>query len=94
MKTIKQKMKGLMFSKKVKERLLFIFESETKSKFHSFFCPDFDILFLDEKGKIVYLKEIRKPQVIDPGKKYRCVLESEPGFIKKKKIKVGDIIRF
>ena len=51
--TFTEKAWGLMFSKSVKTPLLFVFESSGRHGIHSFFCPPFDAVFLDENFRDV-----------------------------------------
>lgn len=88
-----EKMTGLMFSKKVSTPLFFVFERETSQPFHSFFCPDFDIVFLDKNYNVNEFYKIRNWKVIRPKIVYKYVLEAEPGFIARRRIKKGDRIK-
>ncbi|MEM3369305.1 MAG: DUF192 domain-containing protein [Candidatus Micrarchaeia archaeon] len=92
LKTNAEKTKGLMFLDKVEERLVFIFKNDIDSPFHSFFCPEFDIIFLNEKMRVNEYQEVRTWRFIKPKKKYKYVLEAEPGFIRKNKINIGDLV--
>lgn len=89
-----EKVKGLMFLKKVEKRLVFVFKTDSAAPFHSFFCPDFDIIFLDKDNVVREFYEIRTPMIIHPRYRYRYVIETEPGFIKRYKVKEGDRINF
>ncbi|MCX8202283.1 MAG: DUF192 domain-containing protein [Candidatus Micrarchaeota archaeon] len=92
LRNVKEKMKGLMFCKNVCSRLLFVFDEDVCYPFHSFFCPEFEILFLDRNMKINEFYFVDSPKIIKPKCKYRYVLETEPGFIKKMKIEKGDVV--
>lgn len=87
-----EKLKGLMFLDSVKERMVFNFDSDVDNSFHSFFCPKFDIIFLDKNWIVKKCFEIKSWRIIKPGIKYRYVIEAESGFIRKNKIKIGDKI--
>ncbi|MCS7109524.1 MAG: DUF192 domain-containing protein [Candidatus Micrarchaeota archaeon] len=89
MRSFLEKIKGLMFERKIRKRLLFEFEKDEISPFHSFFCPNFEILFLDENMKVNEFYKIKEWKIIQPKSAYRFVLEAEPGFIRRYKIKVG-----
>ena len=86
--------KGLMFEKGVETPLLFVFPKEVAHSFHSLFCPDFDIVFLDGKKEVVHSEEIRGPKLIKPVKKYMYVVEAPLGFIRKNKIRNRTRIKF
>jgi len=92
--TDKEKMKGLMFSKNVETKLVFLFSDEVNHPFHSFFCPKFDIFFLNSKKEIIYFESITKPKIIKCNEKYRYVVETEFGFAKKNKLMIGDRIEW
>ena len=87
MDTTFSRTRGLMFEQEVRKPLLFIFPYEVSHSFHSMFCPDFDIVFLNGKREVVYSEKIRSAKIIEPGIKYRYVVEAFPGFIAKNKIK-------
>jgi uncharacterized membrane protein (UPF0127 family) len=92
--TDKEKMKGLMFSKKVEKKLVFLFSDEVDHSFHSFFCPVFDIFFLNSKKEIIHFESVTKSKIIKCNRKYRYVVETELGFAKKNKLKIGDRIEW
>ncbi|MBI5036918.1 DUF192 domain-containing protein [Candidatus Micrarchaeota archaeon] len=72
---------GLMFSSKVREPLVFVFACSAKHGIHSFFCPDFDAVFLDEEFKVVDKFEVRSSQPwLEPKSEARYLIEAEPGF--------------
>jgi len=45
--------KGIMFQPKLLQPLLFTFRNQRRRCIHSFFCPPFDAVFLDEEKKVV-----------------------------------------
>jgi len=92
--TDKEKIKGLMFSKRVDKRLIFIFSNDVNFAFHSFFCPNFDIIFLNSKKEVIYFESVKKPKIIKCNRKYKYVIEAELGFVEKNRIKKGDKIRW
>jgi len=80
------RLKGLMFSKKLKDSaLLFVFQKETKISLHMFFVfYPIDVAFLNENMKVVDLKQKFKPFTIYISKKpAKYVLEMPLGSIKK-----------
>lgn len=87
-----EKAKGLMFLDSVEDRLVFVFSKSVNYSFHSFFCPEFDIIFLDEKRRVKEYHEVKIWKIIKPRMKYKYVLEAEPGFIRKNKINIGDLV--
>lgn len=87
-----EKAKGLMFLDSVEDRLVFVFSKSVNYSFHSFFCPEFDIVFLDKKWRVKEHHEVKTWRIIKPRTEYNYVLEAEPGFIRKNKIEVGDLV--
>ena len=56
-----------------------------------------DILFLDRNFKVVGFVENATPRSLEHlsiGKKSRCVIETNAGYVKKHQLKQGDIIKF
>jgi len=50
---------GLMFSRRERAEILFFeFEKNTRQAIHSFFCPEFVAIWLDEQNKVVEVKKI------------------------------------
>ena len=69
-----KKFTGLMF-KKEGNALLFEFDEESKKTIHSFFCPDFLAIWLNN-GKIVEYKIITSGKLsIKPEKEFNKLLE-------------------
>jgi uncharacterized membrane protein (UPF0127 family) len=50
---------GIMFKKDEFSPLLFIFEKTQKISIHSFFCPPFIAVFLDDKKRVVQVNKMR-----------------------------------
>lgn len=80
---------GLMFSREVKQPLLF--HGKGRISIHSFFCPVFDAVFLDKKCQVV------KALTVEPWNPLIAVnafhlLELPPGTIVKYKIQKGDLL--
>ncbi len=94
MNDLLSQIKGLMFSKKIKVPLIFVFKKDVKLLFHSAFCPKFDIVFLDKNKRTVYTEEVRKMKIIKPKNYYRYVIEAAPGFIKQNRIRKKTKINF
>ena len=70
--------KGLMFTRREKARalLLFDFKKPRRLKIHSFFCPKFLAVWLDEKNKVQEIKLV-KPfnPLVRPKKKFNKLIE-------------------
>jgi uncharacterized membrane protein (UPF0127 family) len=49
---------GIMFKKRFSP-LLFIFEKTQKISIHSFFCPPFIAVFLDDKKRVIQINKMR-----------------------------------
>lgn len=55
-----------------------------------------DMLFMDEQGKILYIKERTKPGSLDTisaSLPVRAVLEVEAGFVQRYQIRIGDTVK-
>src|SRR3989338_11367135 len=90
--TFTEKAWGLMFSKSVKTPLLFVFESSGRHGIHSFFCPPFDAVFLDENFRVVDRLAVRTLRFwIAPKSNARYLIEAAPGFAKR--LKEGQAVR-
>lgn len=96
LKTNKEFAKGLMFTFKMKNPLIFSFDDEKKLNFHMFFVfYPIDIVFLNENKKVIDLKENFKPFTIyNPKSKIKYALELPAGTIKEKKIQTNDLLDF
>ena len=90
-KSIWSKGRGLMFTKKIKP-LIMEFKKEQKVSLHmGFVFYPIDVIYLNDKFKVVELKERFKPFTIyNPKNKAKYIMELEEGKIQKNKIKVGD----
>ncbi len=90
-RTFFQKAKGLMFSPKAFPLLLELdSQGTTRNSIHSFFCPVFDAVFLDERKRVVCIfKNIRpfKPFLSSP-KPAKFLVELPPG--ESRKVELGD----
>jgi len=89
-------MKGLMFSTKIKAPLVFCFRHEKRLSFHMFFVfYTIDAVFLDKNKKVTEIKESFRPFTAYQTKnKAIFVIEAEQGFVKKNRIKEGDVLQF
>ena len=89
--------KGLMFSKRIKdESLVFVFKKPKIVKLHMWFvfCP-IDVLFLDEKKKVVEMKQHLRPFTFyTPKKEAKYVVELPETTITKQNIKIGSVVEF
>ena len=87
-----EKMRGLMFSSRVKQPLLFVFsrEATAENSIHSFFCPHFDAIFMDSDGVVVGAVEVHSTKpFICPSKPFKFLIETFPGDIAKHKVHKG-----
>ncbi len=91
------KARGLMFSKPLKNRaLIFVFRKEKRVALHMLFVFfPIDIMFLDEKQRVLELREGVKPftPFVKSRKRIRWVVELPNGTIKRTKTKIGDLIK-
>ncbi len=91
------KTKGLMFSRRLKNKaLVFEFFPLKKVSLHMFFVFfPIDVLFIDDKNKVVDMIKNFKPFTFYKGsKKCMFVIELPDGIIKKTKTKIGDKVSF
>ena len=95
-KTELSKIKGLMFTKRIKKALIFVFRKESLQHIHMFFVwYPIDVLWLDKNKKIVQLKENLKPfRIILAKKPAQYIIELEDGTIRETKTELDDIISF
>ncbi len=72
-----EKFVGLMFSRRENAKnLLFNFRKPLNYPIHSFFCPEFLALWLDDKNKIVEFKFVKPWKVsIKPKKNFSKLIE-------------------
>lgn len=96
-KNFLEKAIGLMFKRKLgkNEGMLFVFEKECFPSFWTFgMLFPIDIIWLDEKMRVVYIEENLKPfrfwKFYKPKRASRYVLEVNSDFVKENKIKTGD----
>lgn len=86
---------GLMFRKNVTKPLLFVFPTEQTIPIHSFFCPHFDVIFLDRRKVVVDFKSDVKPSGTYTAKApAKYMIEASAGSIKKFKIRKGNLLLF
>ncbi|MGV8162534.1 MAG: DUF192 domain-containing protein [Candidatus Nanoarchaeia archaeon] len=88
---------GLMCHKKIEDEAhIFIFKKKKKIALTMWFVFfPIDVLFLDEKKRIVEIKQNFKPFTnYYPKEEAMFVLELPEGTINKKKLKKGDIVSF
>ena len=87
---------GCMFTFSMKHALIFHFKKPTAADLHMFFVlHPIDVLWLDEKRRVVDIEENLKPFTYRVAKKRAMfVIELDPGIIKTSKTKVGDVINF
>ena len=90
---------GIMLKTKIKKPLLFVFREKGRKRnaIHSLFCfVRFDAVFLDEKKKVVDVKENVAPFSLLVVPKHYCkyLIEAPSGWAKKNKVKVGQAITF
>ncbi len=91
-RTVFQKAKGLMFSKR--RDLLFVFKTEERLNFHMVFVfYPIDIIFLNSKFEVVDFKKSFKPFTFYYSKKKALyALEVEEGFVDKHNIRIGSVL--
>ncbi len=99
--TIKDRIMGLMFSRKLHDNQALIFvnkeESIRESSLHMLFVFfKIDILWLDSKLEIVDIKAGARPftPFIKPGKPAKYIIELPNGKINSSKLKMGDRLKF
>ena len=88
-----KRFKGIMLEKNFKP-LLFNMPFEERHSFHSLFCPEFEVAFLDSHKKILEIKKIAKPQFFSCDTAFYYVLEMPVGFIKKYGLRVGQTLEW
>ncbi|MFT4343477.1 MAG: DUF192 domain-containing protein [Candidatus Woesearchaeota archaeon] len=95
-RSILGKTKGLMFQRKVKNPLIFVFTKEQYVPLHMWFVfTSIDVLFLDKTKTIVEIKEQFKPwHYYSPKKKAMYVIELQKGTVQEKSIHVGTKLTF
>lgn len=89
--------KGLMFSRRRDDFAMVLdFGREKKISLHMFFVfYPIDVVFLDEKKKVVEAKENFKPFTFYEGKSMaRYAIEVVAGTVKKSGTKIGDKLEF
>jgi len=85
--------KGIMFQPKLLRPLLFTFRNQRRRCIHSFFCPHFDAVFLDEEKKVVKVLSVNPWQSsICANCKY--LIEFPAGTIDKFSLKNGDKLQW
>jgi len=87
---------GLMFSKKRKKALVFVFKEEKIISLHMFFVfYPIDVLWLDKEKRVVQLKENFRPfRIVLAGKPAKYIIELPNNTIKKSHTRIGDTISF
>lgn len=89
------RLRGLMFRASFEKPIVFVFNSAARHAIHALFVFfEFDAVFLDEEKKVVDIAERVKPfaLLVVPKKKSRFLVEFPAGWVKRKKIKIGDSI--
>ena len=90
------KLKGLMFTKKFPQALIFDMKKEQLINVHMFFVfYPIDVLWLDKNKKIIYLKKSFKPfrfSILNKPAQY--IIELKNKTIEKTNTKIGDIVNF
>ena len=95
--TFFQRAMGIMFRLGFTKPLLFTFPhpGTSSNSIHSFFCfVYFDAIFLDEKKRIVDIRERIRPftPLIVPRKPAKYLIEAPAGWARKKKAAIGDTV--
>lgn len=85
---------GLMFSGH--RNLVFLFKKKRKVDLHNFFVFfPIDVVFLDDKKKVIEVKKAFRPfRIYKSKRKAQYVLELEEGLVKKGNICIGDQLSF
>jgi len=89
-----KQMKGIMFRKRLKRPVLFIFGGEQSISIHSFFCIPFDIIYINNFGKIIEINENVNSDCVLPKTTCKYIIECNLGEVKRKKLKKGDLLSF
>ncbi len=92
-----QKASGLMFSRKKKDfGLVFFFRKPIKMSLHMWFVfYPIDVVFLDERSRVIEMKENFRPfSFYTTKKEAKYFIEVPEGTIKKSKTKIGDEMSF
>jgi len=89
-----ERLKGLMFKKDISEKEALIFEN--CKQIHTFFMKfNIDVIYLDKEFKVIKLEENVVPfRICKWVNKATYIIEIKSGLIKKKKIEIGDKIKF
>jgi uncharacterized membrane protein (UPF0127 family) len=96
-KSFLRKAFGLMFHKNITDEAhVFSFDKKRKIELTMWFVFfPIDVLFLDEKKRIVEIKENFKPfRNYYPDKEALFIIELPNGIVKKQKLKVKDVLDF
>ncbi len=81
LKTFREQLWGLMFSKRVHEPLLFVLPTPRRFAIHSLFCPHFDAVFLDAQRRVIDVFAVRSIRLwIRPRRVALYLVEGPPGF--------------
>ena len=91
-KSFGEKLRGIMFKKKLKKPMLFFFsrKASLENSIHSLFCfVTFDAIFLDENKKIVQTKTVKPFTLNVTPKPSLYLIEAPEGSIEKFKLKEG-----
>lgn len=86
---------GIMFRKRIEKPMLFTFFTRGRISIHSFFCPLFDAVFLDDRKRVVDIyRQIRSGQIIVSKEIASYLVEFPPGTVSKENIRKGVVIKF
>ncbi len=87
-----KRLAGLLFAARVDTALLFVFPQSGIHAIHSFFCPAFDAVFLDDACRVVDVFQVRHwGPWFAPRTPAKYLVEAEPGFAAG--IRIGQTIR-
>lgn len=90
--TFYEKLKGIMFKRKLKKPMLFSFSKEAslENSIHSLFCfVTFDAIFLDENKKVVQTITVKPFTLNITPKPCKYLIEAPEGSVEKFKIRNG-----
>lgn len=88
---------GIMHSPRHFEPALFLFPSVSRwrNAIHSFFCPPFDAVFVDEKRKVLNVVRVAPNNLlVVPRARAKYLLELPAGEAERKRLKIGEKLSF
>ena len=84
---------GIMFRKRATRPMLFTFRHPGRIGIHSFFCPEFDAVFLDRNKRVTETYEdVASNRIITPRRSAAYLIEFPPGTVSRKGIRKGTVV--